>query len=416
MCGAIKPSAAFSGAPPAGNRRTWTGYPLNYGPAKVGPGWRTIIKTIAAFVMLTFVAQIALSLVTLLYGIQFVVPAILDVWSGFSLFLVLPVIVTIVHISGYTLVVFYFLLIAAIVASCAWVFISSYSGFSKELSMKAQSRVHSALFDTCGLLFATLFFSLLVALLANPSPSDVPEEGTLEETLFLLANASVWEELVVRVLLIGVPMVIIDAARRQRQPKLHSYILGGGFKMGRPEVVMILASSIIFGYAHYASGWGAWKIVPATVGGFAFGYLFLKFGLAASIMMHFGTDYLSMPVQVFDNFGLSVLTGVAILLWAAFGLLFLIYYITRIVEYFRGRPMTIGPAPQPVGVQYQYQPQWVPQQGEQRGEPFVQQQQQPYQPRAQTVFGGGYVCPVCGSTQARWADGRFQCLKCGHLG
>ena len=374
-------------------------------------GWRTVIKTISAFVMLTFVAQIALSLVTLIYGIQLVVPAILDVWAGFNLFLVLPVIITIVNISGYALVIFYFLLIAAIAASCAWIFLSSINSFSKELSMKAQPRIHSALFETCGLLFATLFFSLLVALIANPPPSDLPEEGTLEENLFLLANASVWEELVVRVLLIGVPMMFIDLARRRRQPKLHSYILGGGFKMGKPEVVMILASSIIFGYAHYASGWGAWKIIPATVGGLAFGYLFLKFGLAASIMMHFGTDYLSMPTLVFDNFGLRALTGVGILLWAAFGLLFFIYYATRIVEYLQGTPLALGDGPRTVPIQYQRPPQWI-QQSAQRGEPFVQPQ--PYRP-AQTVFGSGYVCPVCGNTEARWVDGRFQCLRCGHL-
>ncbi len=414
MCGAIKPSSAFKGVPPAGNRRTWTGYPVGLRPASAGPGWRKVAKTIAAFVMLTFVAQIALSLVTLVYGIQFVVPAILDEWSGFDLFLVLPVIVTIVKISGYTLVGFYFFLIAAIAASCTWIFVSSYDGFSKELAMKAKSRIHSPLFETCGLLFATLFFSLLVALLSNPSSGEVPDGGTLSENLFLLANASVWEELAVRVLLIGIPMIFVDVVRRHRQPKLYSYIIGGGFEMGRPEVVLIMASSIVFGYAHFASGWGAWKILPATVGGIAFGYLFLKFGLAASIMLHFGTDYLSMPVQVFDNIGLTALTGVGILLWAAFGLLFFTYYLTRIVEYIQGGPVVkVSPVMAPA--QYQYPSQYQAQYPAQNWRPQVQYGPQPAYRPPQTVFSGGYVCPVCGNTEARWVDGRFQCLRCGHL-
>lgn len=402
----------YSGIPPAGDRRTWTGYPVGYRPTSLRTSWRRIVKTISAFVMLTFVAQIALSIVTLLYGIQFVAPAILDEWSGFGLFLVLPIIITIVTISGFSLLAYYFFLIGAITASCVWVFITSIDGFSKELSMKGKSRLHSPLFDTVGLMFATIFFSLLVALLANPSSGEVPEAGTLAENLFLLANASVWEELVVRVLLIGIPIMVIDVVRRKRQPKLYSYFLGGGFKMGTPEVVLILASSIVFGYAHFASGWGAWKIVPATVGGIAFGYLFLKFGLAASILLHFGTDYLSMPTQVFDNIGLTLLTGVGILMWVAFGFIFLIYYLTRIGEFLSRRtaaePTAASPAPQaaPDPGQWTYRPVYGTE----------QVYNQPPPPAAPTtVFGGGYVCPQCGSLQARWVDGKFQCLRCGRL-
>jgi hypothetical protein len=374
--------------------------------------WRKIAKTISVFVMLTFIAQLVLSLVILVYGVTLVVPAILDDWGGFNLFLVLPVIITIVKLSGFSLLVYYFFLIGAIIASCAWVIASSIDGFSKELSMKAKTRDHSPLFEVCGLMFATLFFSLLIALLASPSTDDVPAEGTVAENLFLLANASVWEELVVRVLLIGVPMMVVDAFRRKRQPKFHSYFMGGGFKMGVPEVALVLASSIMFGYAHFASGWGAWKILPAAVGGIAFGYLFLKFGLAASIMLHFGTDYLSMPIQVVDNFGLTVLTGVGIILWMAFGFIFFIYYLTRIGEFLSRRSPVDGapggPAPAAAGFvgQPASPPVWT---GELGNRPPVEPGQ------VRTVFGTGYVCPFCGSTQARWIDGRFKCLVCGKL-
>lgn len=396
---------------------------MAYRPPSLRISLRRIAKTISAFVMLTFVAQIALSIVALLYGIQFVVPAILDDWSGFGLFIVMPVIITIVTLSGFSLLVYYFFLIGAIAASCVWVFITSIEGFPKELSMKGKSRAHSPLFDTCGLMFATLFFSVFVALLANPSADELPEEGTLAENLFLLANASVWEELIVRVLLVGIPLLLVDLVRKRRQPKLYSYFLGGGFKMGTPEVVLVLASSILFGYAHFASGWGAWKIVPATVGGIAFGYLFLKFGLAASIMLHFGTDYLSVPLQVFDNFGLTVLTGVGILLWIAFGVMFFVYYVTRVIEYLSKRDFgdAGGPSPMPTpatySTQWAYQPVYgaatVNDPARPSASPPGASSHPPQSPQA--VFGGGYVCPVCGGTQARWVEGRFQCLRCGNL-
>ena len=417
-CGAVKPSKRYSGLPPAGNRRAWTAFPSYQTPVP-RVGWRKIVKAISAFIMLTFAVQMVLSIVALVYGVQIVTPAILHDWSGFGLFLIFPEIIVFATLSGYYLLAFYFFLIGAIVASCTWVFMTSIDGFSKELSMRAPSRQHSALFETFGLLFATLFFSVIVALILTPSGNEVPSTGTLAESLFTLANASVWEELIVRVLLIGLPMIFVDLARRERQAKLYSYVLGGGFKIRIPEAVLVLASSALFGYAHYAAGWGAWKIVPAAVGGMAFGYLFLKFGLAASIMLHFATDYLSMPMEVFNSTGLTIITGLAIIVWLGLGLVFFIYYITRIGEFLAGKKLL---EPQPVYVAVPMPSPWVqvpvytpPDTYHQMGQqPYMQQSQPPQNPVTPGPFGG-YVCPVCGYTQARWMNGRFQCLRCGNL-
>jgi membrane protease YdiL (CAAX protease family) len=287
--------------------------------------------------------------------------------------------------------------------------------------MAAESRKHSAIFATFGLFFATLFFSVLIALIANPSADELPAEGTLAESLFSLANASVWEELIVRVLMIGLPMVLVDVVRGKLQPRWHSYILGGKFGVGIPEVSLVLISASIFGIAHFASGWGAWKIIPTTVGGVAFGYLYLRYGLAASIVMHFSTDYLGMPIEVIDSLALRAVTGVAVLLWIGFGALFFMYYSMRAVEFATGRkffeprayadyyPSLVGwPTPGP----YETQQQYPSAGGQQYGVRYNPA------PAAQQGFGGygrGYVCPVCGGVEARWIDGRFQCLRCGHL-
>ncbi len=418
-CGTIRQSKRFSGLPPAGNRRTWIGSSFQYQPV-VRTDWRKVGKSVSAFVMLTLVAQLVLSIVTLFYGMKWVVPAILDEWQGFDLFLIAPVIIEFLSVSGYFLLVFYFFLIGAIVSSCTWVFVTSIRGFSKELSMTAVSREHSPLFETCGLLFATLFFSVLVALIFRTTSSDVPSTGTLQESLFLLANASVWEELIVRVLLIGLPLLLVDILRRTRAHKWHSYLLGGGFKIGTPEAILVMASAAIFGYAHYASGWGAWKIIPTSAAGLAFGYLFLRFGLAASIMLHFATDYLGMPIEVFNSNGLTLITGLGILIWLGFGVIFFSYYLTRIGEFLTGQKLFGGsPAPVPTpwvdpSVQDSFQPPAygpyeVHQSGWNQGTAVDPNASQHY------GFSGGYVCSRCGSTQARWVDGRFQCMRCGLL-
>ena len=416
-CGAIKPSLRFSDLPPAGLRRLPMGHPAYYPPAAKRSSVRQIVKSISAYVMLTFIIQLVLSMAILVYGVDIVAPEIID-GGSYDLFVVLPIVVTFMTLSGPALLAYYFLLIIAILMSCSWVLLRGFGQFKKELAMTAESRKHSAIFATLGLLFATLFFSVLVALIANPSSDELPDQGTLAESLFSLANASVWEELIVRVLMIGLPMVLVDLVRGKRQTRWHSYILGGKFGVGIPEVALVLISAFIFGFAHFASGWGAWKIIPTTVGGFAFGYLFLRYGITASIVMHFSTDYLGMPMEVIDSLTLQAVTGIAVLLWIGFGALFFAYYSMRVVEFVTGRklleprattvpypphmgwrvpgPYGTGPPPPPTGQQYQVQYELSPHQG--FGE-----------------YGRGYVCPVCGGVEARWVDGRFQCLKCGHL-
>lgn len=420
-CGAVKPSLRYANLPPAGLRRLPPGY-VAYYPTSRRPPIRQVMKGISAYVALTFLFQLVLSMIVLVYGIDIVAPEIMDGWS-YPLFVVVPVIITFASLSGPALLAYYIFLIVAILVSCSWIILSGFRDFKKELTMTAETRKHSAIFATVGLFFATLFFSVLVALVANPSTDEIPEPGTLAESLFTLANASVWEELIVRVLMIGLPMILVDFARRRKLEKWRSYILGGKFSTGIPEVALVLISSAIFGIAHFSSGWGLWKVLPATVGGVAFGYLFLRYGLAASIMMHFSTDYLGMPIEVAGSTGLQAITGVAILLWLGFGALFFVYYCGRIVEFVTGKklfetlpqerahPRTLsGPWSAMPDQTYTLGP--LVQQGNGQNSPSVQQSSVQH---FEGGFGGGYVCPVCGGVEARWADGRFQCLRCGHL-
>jgi len=219
--------------------------------------------------------------------------------------------------------------------------------------------------------------------------------------------------------LIGAPLLAIDLLRKRRASKPYRYLLGGGFKIGLVEVALILVSATLFGLAHYDS-WGAWKIFPAAVAGAAFGYLFLRHGLAAAIVLHFAFDYLSMPTMVFtDSLGLTVAYFAGVLLWAGLGLVFFTYYVIRMAEFVTGkkyldeRPQIVGaPAlfPQAYAPSGAYAataqvPGTTPPYGRQTGQPL----QVPRSP-----FTDGYVCPMCGHTQARWADGKFRCMRCGN--
>ena len=382
-------------------------------------------KTALAFGMITFVVQLLAAIVTLLYGIQIVLPEIVD--YSYPMYLAAPFLIRLVWLSGDALAAYYLLIVAAILISVAWLFFQSSRGYAKELFGKANSREHSAMFDLCGLTFGILFFNftlVLILSLFGLDLTDTTSGSELWELLFALANASVWEEIVVRILLIGVPLLIIDLYRRSSKRKI-SYFLGGGFALGLPETALLLLSSAVFGLAHF-EGWGAWKVFPASVAGLAFGYMFLRHGLASAIILHFGFNYLSLPSEVFDDsIFLVVVTGLGLLLWIALGVVFFVYYCSRMAEFVSKRkyfePATrVVPTnfrPIPVTVPYGY-PQYGPGTYSVAGDPTANVPNTSPMPddRVNRGWPGGlFMCPWCGYTDARWLEGKFQCLRCGRL-
>ena len=386
--------------------------------------WRDIVRSISAIVMISFGVYLVVCLATLLYGMDLVFPELET--RSFTLHVVFFEVLPFVTMSGALLYGWYLFLVSAIILSAIWVFLSSARGFVGELTMKSAARDHSPFFDMCGLMFAVFFINTAIVLAMMAIGSEVAdpiEEMETWELLFLLANASVWEELVIRVLMIGLPLIAVDAAMRRGLRKPHKYVLGGGISIGRVEVALILVSSVIFGFGHL-EGWGVWKVFPSGLAGVAFGYLYLRHGLAASILLHFSFDYLSMPLLVFDgSLALTLTVGIGILLWIGLGLLFAIYFTIRIVEFLRGRtlfdPERRGAmAPVPAGTLYR-QPQparqpdgWV---GADRPSTHESPRFSDGGGAMPPPSGSYFICPVCGSTGARWMDGKLQCLSCGRL-
>lgn len=381
------------------------------------------MKTIMAYGMITFVIQLIAGLAALVYGITIVLPEI--TYHSYVVYVIAPILIAVGEISGDVLAAYYLIIVAAIIASAVWLFLTSWKGYRKELAMKGESRKHSAIFDLCGLMFGVLFLNMIIVIFSGilwDGPTTPTEGADLWELLFLLANASVWEELIVRVLLIGIPLLIVDLLRNSVRAKGIKYLVGGGFGIGIAEVVLILASSALFGFAHLP-GWGAWKVFPAAVAGVAFGYMFMRHGLASAIMLHFGFDYLSLPVEVFagGSDASLVILGMATLTWMAMGAVFFGYYIVRMIEfvtggkYFEELPRPASPyeafyrypyAPGPVQQPPQAHPGY-----EIRG-PLQEAGGGPTIPPGPPGF---FVCPTCGYPEASWRDGRFQCLRCGTI-
>ncbi|MFX0091120.1 MAG: zinc-ribbon domain-containing protein [Candidatus Hodarchaeota archaeon] len=137
--------------------------------------------------------------------------------------------------------------------------------------------------------------------------------GDIQEIIFELTVASVWEEVFFRIICVGVPLLILKIIfvlyHQMMNPEQTEnlkirpvdYILGG-YQKGRltiPEVIFIIIASFLFGWAHIIGGWGLWKMVPTFVVGLAFGYLFLTRGIHAAILLHFAFDGLGAVVLFF---------------------------------------------------------------------------------------------------------------------
>ena len=225
----------------------------------------------------------------------------------------------------------YWILIILVISMCV---VTAAYKFIKEIRSKGGisepgSAENTAFFWVCVSLSAMLLINVIIVLLTEASGSqvEVPDFGDVIDQIFLMANAAVWEEIIARLLYIGVPMAIISLIATK---KLDSWkCLVGGFGMSKAAIIFIIVSGIIFGLAHYP-GWEnqAWKVVATGIMGMFLGYVFVRFGLYASIVLHFINNYLSS----FDWMGIGGVGGLVTVLLVCVGFIAIIYIIMRLVQ------------------------------------------------------------------------------------
>lgn len=246
----------------------------------------------------------------------------------------------------------------------------------------------------CVIAFITIVYNLLLhAMNISPETPEFEAEP-IWENMLLLANASVYEEFAVRVVLLALPLFCIRFLMRKKV-SLKSFFTGGE----RLDIVsgsLVFISSLIFGLAHALYGWDIYKVFPAFVAGIGFGYLYLKGGIFAPILLHFAFDYMDITYMLAVK---EVLTPSceAIALPGIF--------LTLIVLMF-----AIGVAPIVI---FAYIRKFF-------GKFQFIHTQQPQIPEKQVE--GGLLslqfsvgsCPRCGATDAKYIDSNtLECLRCG---
>ena len=379
--------------------------PPRYEPPPGPPTLIDVGRGVAAYSTLILLILLTVNIFILIWSISVVLPGIDD--STFAFYIVTPWIIELIEIGGNVLGAYHILLVMIITASFIWIVWKSHFTFIEELRIRPLKKGHSPLY-LVGTFFFTLlafnFFYYIILEAFGITPTTPGFEGDLWKALFAFANASVWEELITRVLFIGIPLILVDLIRKDGM-RWKSYFLGGGFKMDRPEIILVVFSSSVFALAHLTS-WDAFKIPPTFLAGLALGYLFLRVGLYASIMLHFAFDYLSIPIEISQSLVVSVIIGIAMLVWIAVGSCYFYYYATKVIGFIMGKqlwpPKLLRTRPQPViyaPIEYS------------SSRTYGQNMARP--PGTSWDQSFGFSCKYCGNTEARYEEGDFYCLRCG---
>ena len=315
---------------------------------------------------------------------------------------------------------------------------------------------------------AVTFFQVVVIELVSlagiqpTTPINITSENAWVY-LFDLANAGVYEELMFRLVLIGLPMTIGSLIVRIMEVNRGAtgtssgsagryiagawrYLVRGVLRRDSPKEAhvaawaLLFASSTLFGLAH-APGWGYWKVIPSLVAGLGFGYLFLRHGVGAAILAHFVNDYiLSLTYQEIGGLALQAFISLLFIGLAIAGAGFLFWYaldalrhLTALVSRFRP-PTRVPTLPPPTPYAVPTPPPFMAPSAPSPSPPAGAWSPNPTAPPGGAIrdpariprdYTPSYAappygyppvrfqCPYCGWVEARYDAGRFTCTRCG---
>jgi len=331
---------------PSPAQQQWT-YPYYYQPQPRPQSWgdeekkrwaaemKKLLKQLGTACSLSLFIYLVLAVIVMLIMTSEIVDNLFSRTD--YLFIMIPFPTPIISISGTALVLFYLFLAGTITISYLLLMGKSIKKTLKEM-IDGKPGKHSEILTLGGLFFAMLVFNMIYYMLLRTGGAapNVPDYETMPLWLMIynFADASVWEEIISRVLLIGVPLLWIDLLfRREALKSPKRYFVGGNLNLGAVEIGLIIFSALMFGLAH-APGWDFWKVPPSILVGFCFGYIFIRIGFFAAVMFHFAFNFLSIPLT-YLNATSSPLFGLMTIIWLLAGGMFFVYYSMKVVRFFR---------------------------------------------------------------------------------
>lgn len=263
------------------------------------------IATLPLLAMLFVLTEVILTVAMTLLHFTDVLDFLVD--KTFKVYLFIPVEVDIVVLQGAAIKAFWVFVAACMIAASAMIIWKSKDMFmirdtDHYVERADKTPIYWVGLVLCGSIIVELVITLILTAFMHVSSPIDPSEWGIGQSLFTFGQAAVWEEIVFRLVLFGVPMMVAALICRQKNPL--KYLLGG-FGSSKLAIILLVISSVIFAYAH-VGGWGLWKMIPTVIGGVAFGYLFMRFGLYASIIAHMVNDFLTVWLLIDSGLGVTL--------------------------------------------------------------------------------------------------------------
>lgn len=289
--------------------------------------------------------------------------------------------------TGYQFTIYYIFIIACILIS--YVYLTYFhvpelpSFLSDDRGPKDDSPISRLAYSFCAMLFLYMVYLVILFSLDVSMRTPGLEDYPTWEMIYAITRASVWEELIIRVVFLGIPMMVY--ASLKGNSGLLKYLMGGFGVKERFVFWPILFSASIFALAHLPS-WDIYKMLPTLMAGFFFGYLYAKDGLYSCILFHFAWNFTSVYSRL--PRGWMEMVGLLTLVWILFGIYFTYYFSKRFVAWVV-RP--VSKIRQPVNK--------VKDDGEMR--------------KSTAGVNSGFICPNCRNHTAYYMEnGMLKCKRC----
>ena len=160
---------------------------------------------------------------------------------------------------------------------------------------------------------------------------------------FYVSLAPLVEEFGFRLILIGVPLFVIFS--HKSSVKYFFKCLWNpdtlGIDNSKKAIFLIVFVGIFFGFAHIALGepWSEGKFVQAAVSGIILGWVYLRYGFVASLLIHWATNYFIFSyahfisqlnfISIEDAFSHSLMSSLELLLLITGALSLSILFVSK---------------------------------------------------------------------------------------
>ncbi len=112
---------------------------------------------------------------------------------------------------------------------------------------------------------------------------------------FYVSLAPLLEEFVFRIILIGIPLFVLYSGRASIRYFVKCLWNPSSLNIldSKKAILLIIFVGVSFGFAHiaFSDSWSDGKFAQATAGGIILGWVYLRYGIVVSLLIHWATNY-----------------------------------------------------------------------------------------------------------------------------